>query len=56
MPENTLNDSPMPNETREMNEEKVGRLVIEPAEEAKPFLEYLARWRAQSEKTSFSFS
>lgn len=57
MPEkDKKNDAPLPGKTREMSEEKIKRLVVKPMEDAKPIFDYLARWRAQSEKTTFSFS
>jgi hypothetical protein len=47
---------PVPGKISTLTEEEVKELIIKPAAGAKPIFDYLAQWRSQSLKSSFSFS
>ena len=47
--------APKPGKVSKLTEEEVRELVTKPVANAKPIFDYLAQWRSQSLKSSFSF-
>lgn len=48
--------APAPGKISMLTEDEVKELIIKPVENAKPIFDYLAQWRSQSLKSSFSFA
>ena len=51
-----VNNKPIPGKVSELTEKEVEELITKPVAQAKPIFDYLAEWRSQSLKSSFSFA